>query len=1144
MKIKYVTIFLVLLCCFIGAASAAEDVSTDIVSDSIDDVAIDAVQEEIGEIPVDTVTTEPTVSDDTIIEEIDEDIKADEISEESAIVDSEQTRASSVTVTSWSELSTACSQSSAQTIYLSGAINATNQITIKNSATIIGSPSSYITGGSSTVPFYCSKSTLTTVFRNIQFKNMNVVHLCQLSGTNIFENCTFNNITTGTGKNSVLYNTYGFMNVSNCNFTNCSTGYGTITNYNLFSTTAVTMSVSGCKFENNTAISEPGAINNCGILNVTNSEFNYNTAGLWAGAIHTHTNAKTFIKHSLFKGNLAGWNGGALYTYSTLDVYNSTFIGNNCTTDSGGGAIGAYSYGSTYNVTIDSCNFINNTNMATNGRGGAIGTLNAGNLTVCYSNFTNNHADVGQAIAAVTYTIQYCINCTNCNCSNCPNCTNCTHNVSNGTPHLQIFNNTFENHTGSEDTVVISGNDYLFENNTFINSVQIVHYNGGGNDYGSKITLNMPISSLSNPILKSSNILSNTEDFIEKYVSSTMELITACSELDSEHNYNIYLANGVYSLIDGFDSIYPWCQNIVNFIGESRENTIISIPFIPDCNPGKTTFINLTFYNLEANTDSTFINCTILGNLGIQHKLTEDFYYEDFEAWDPEYKRYGGGEKTYIVQFENCDFRNLNTEDAPITVYQFGRAEFNSCTFENITANSVVFKHLDFWGDDGIYFSECIFKNLNVKGIVDIPAGTVIGVVDDSRVIIEDCIYDSVVSTEVVPDGDRAYVNSTGSRTATVLNAIVDINDNLVISLKDANENILANVDVLISVNGGDATPYQLESDGTLSIPLTDLSSSLGPISITVSFEKTSDYKASTATVDYVIRNATSIVAEDLTTEVNVAKDLTVTLLDNNGNPLAGKDIIVSVGGVNSTKTTDENGVAVILVNYDTAGVYEYTLSFDGDDATYKESTKVVTVTVKESAPVTPEKVATKITAPKVSAVYNVAKKLVITLTDKDGKALANKKVTVKVGTISKTLTTNAKGQVSLNVATLVPKTYTATVKFAGDDAYLASSESPKVVVSKAKPQIVAKAKTFKVKVKTKKYTVTLKNNKGKVMKKVKLTLKVGKKTYKATTNTKGKAIFKITKLTKKGKYTATVKFAGNKYYKALSKKVKITVKK
>ena len=194
------------------------------------------------------------------------------------------------------------------------------------------------------------------------------------------------------------------------------------------------------------------------------------------------------------------------------------------------------------------------------------------------------------------------------------------------------------------------------------------------------------------------------------------------------------------------------------------------------------------------------------------------------------------------------------------------------------------------------------------------------------------------------------------------------------------------------------------------------------------------------------------------------------------------------------------------------------------------------------STPVPPAKVATKLTASKVTATYNVAKKLVITLMA-NGKALANKKVTVKVGTISKTLTTNSKGQVSLNVATLVPKTYTATVKFAGDSAYTASSVKPKVVVNKAKVKIAAKAKTFKVKAKTKKVTATLKNNKGKVMKKVKLTLKIGKKTYKATTNSKGVATFKV-KLTKKGKYTGTVKFAGSKYYKALSKKVKITVKK
>ena len=255
-----------------------------------------------------------------------------------------------------------------------------------------------------------------------------------------------------------------------------------------------------------------------------------------------------------------------------------------------------------------------------------------------------------------------------------------------------------------------------------------------------------------------------------------------------------------------------------------------------------------------------------------------------------------------------------------------------------------------------------------------------------------------------------------------------------------------------------------------------------------------------------------------------------IALTDNSSAPIAGATVKYTVnGGEEQTVTTGEDGKATIS---GLTGEVTIAVNYEGNES-YNAISDTKSFNFTEE-PVVPAKVATKITAPKVSAVYNVAKNLVITLTDKDGKVLANKKVTVKVGTISKTLTTNAKGQVSLNVATLVPKTYTATVKFAGDDAYLASSVSPKLVVSKAKPKITAKAKTFKVKVKTKKYTVTLKNNKGKVMKKVKLTLKVGKKTYKATTNSKGKATFKITKLTKKGKYTATIKFAGSKYYKAI----------
>ena len=70
-------------------------------------------------------------------------------------------------------------------------------------------------------------------------------------------------------------------------------------------------------------------------------------------------------------------------------------------------------------------------------------------------------------------------------------------------------------------------------------------------------------------------------------------------------------------------------------------------------------------------------------------------------------------------------------------------------------------------------------------------------------------------------------------------------------------------------------------------------------------------------------------------------------------------------------------------------------------------------------------------------------------------------------------------------------------------------------------------------------YTVKLNVNQ-----KVKVAIKVNKKTYYAYTNAKGQAAFKITKLTKKGKYTATVSSIANKCYnKAKSVNVKITVK-
>jgi len=122
-------------------------------------------------------------------------------------------------------------------------------------------------------------------------------------------------------------------------------------------------------------------------------------------------------------------------------------------------------------------------------------------------------------------------------------------------------------------------------------------------------------------------------------------------------------------------------------------------------------------------------------------------------------------------------------------------------------------------------------------------------------------------------------------------------------------------------------------------------------------------------------------------------------------------------------------------------------------------------------------------------------------------------------------------------------KAYTAKITFNGTDKYNQATKSVKVTVKKATPKLSAKAKTFKQSVKTKKYSMILKTNLNKAIKNAKVTLKVNKKTYTAKTNKKGVAIFKITKLTKKGTFKATITYKGNAYYNKVTKKVNIKCK-
>jgi len=250
-------------------------------------------------------------------------------------------------------------------------------------------------------------------------------------------------------------------------------------------------------------------------------------------------------------------------------------------------------------------------------------------------------------------------------------------------------------------------------------------------------------------------------------------------------------------------------------------------------------------------------------------------------------------------------------------------------------------------------------------------------------------------------------------------------------------------------------------------------------------------------------------------------------------------NLTITIDGNTTVVVPVVNGTAAYPVENLTAGEHEITVAYEGN---YPSYTSTQSVNVAKGIP------ESKVNPPE-SITAGSAISLPITLPgDANGILLVDvdgKKYYADV----------VNGTANVDIAGLSAGDKVLTYKYLGDDKYAAFTanttlkvtEPAKTPVTPAKvtpvaSKITAKKKTFKKAKKTKKYSITLKAGK-KAISKVKVTIKVGKKTYTAKTNAKGKATFNLKKLTKKGKYTAVIKFKGNKNYKASSKKVKITVK-
>ena len=213
---------------------------------------------------------------------------------------------------------------------------------------------------------------------------------------------------------------------------------------------------------------------------------------------------------------------------------------------------------------------------------------------------------------------------------------------------------------------------------------------------------------------------------------------------------------------------------------------------------------------------------------------------------------------------------------------------------------------------------------------------------------------------------------------------------------------------------------------------------------------------------------------------------------------------------------------------------------YPGDDKYAVRSTEILIKV--HSNPDYDYKLISKLTAANLNAYYKSAKNFFATLKDENGNPITDAEIKIKFNGKNEILKTDDKGQIKLTTSNLLPNSYDVSLTYLGNDYFTNAAAKAKITIKKIVPKISALKKTFKKSLKTKKYTITLKAN-NKAMKNTKVYLKIKGKTYAAKTNKNGKATFKITKLTKKGTFKATVKYTGNKYYSSKTVNTKIACK-
>ena len=348
-------------------------------------------------------------------------------------------------------------------------------------------------------------------------------------------------------------------------------------------------------------------------------------------------------------------------------------------------------------------------------------------------------------------------------------------------------------------------------------------------------------------------------------------------------------------------------------------------------------------------------------------------------------------------------------------------------------------------------------------------------------------------------------------------------------TLKDSKGNALSGQTLTFKING---KTYTRTTDSNGKAKLQIKLATAKTYALTVSFAGKEEYNKSSAKANITVKKQNQkIISSNKAFAPSSVDYYKIALRDSNNKAITNKIVTIKIGAKSYTRTTNSNGVINLKINIAKKGTYKVTI-LSKSTVRYNAKTKTNYITIKNLN----QKIisSNKAYAPRSVNYYS------ITVKDQNNKALAGKKVSIKVGTKTYYMKTNSKGVINLKINIAKKGTYKVTIKSEKTFRYYAKTKTNYITIKNLNQKIISSNKKY-LPQEGKYYNITLKdqNNKAIANKTVKFTINA--ETYSVKTNRNGVAKLKIN-LTNAKVYALKIYSPKTSQYNAVSKTNNITI--